>query len=82
MFSCSVIYIEIVACTSTISLLLIKVVRGRLSFRVLPFPFPVLTFHEWTNNTIACTIAKSPGMFYPSQLCFRAYAWGHGCFDD
>ena len=25
---------------------------------------------------------KSPGTFYPSQLCFRAYAWGHGCFDD
>jgi hypothetical protein len=23
---------------------------------------------------------KSPGTFYPSQLCFRAYAWGHGCF--
>jgi hypothetical protein len=25
---------------------------------------------------IACTTAKSPGTFYPSQLCFKAYAWG------
>jgi hypothetical protein len=40
------------------------------------------TYNEWTDNTIACTTAKSPGTFYPSQLCFRAYAWGHGCFDD
>jgi hypothetical protein len=40
------------------------------------------TYNEWTANTISCTTAKSPGTFYPSQLCFRAYAWGHGCFDD
>jgi hypothetical protein len=43
---------------------------------------PTYTYNEWTDNTIACTIAKSPGTFYPSQLCFGAYAWGHGCFDD
>jgi hypothetical protein len=40
------------------------------------------TYNQWTDNTISCTTAKSPGTFYPSQLCFRAYTWGHGCFDD
>jgi hypothetical protein len=40
------------------------------------------TYNKWTDNTIACTTANSPGAFYPSQLCFRAYAWGHGCFND
>jgi hypothetical protein len=34
------------------------------------------------DNTIACMTAKSPGTFYSSQLCFRAYAWDHGCVDD
>jgi hypothetical protein len=40
------------------------------------------TYNEWIDNTISCMTAKSPGTFYPSQLCFRAYALGHGCFDD
>jgi hypothetical protein len=43
----------------------------------------IISIHTMNGPiTIACTTAKSPGTFYPSQLCFGAYAWGHGCFDD
>jgi hypothetical protein len=44
-------------------------------------PLPTTELGE-DDNTIVCTTAISPGTFYPSQLCFRAYAWGHGCFND
>jgi hypothetical protein len=35
-----------------------------------------------TFNTIACTTSKYSCTFYLSQLRFRAYAWGHRCFND
>jgi hypothetical protein len=35
-----------------------------------------------TFNTIACTTSKYSCTFDLSQLRFRAYAWGHRCFND
>jgi hypothetical protein len=41
-----------------------------------------IPYNIWADNTIVCTTAIYPATLYPSQLCFRAYARGHGCFDD
>jgi hypothetical protein len=55
---------------------------GEFKWQRCPHYEDITSIIVWTDNTIACTTTKYLGAFYPSKLCFRAYAWGHGCFDD